>query len=73
LLLSGFLFPIQNMPRLLQFVSALVPARYFIAILRGILLKGNGWGALWSDFLALGLFAAAMIVVSTARFRRRLD
>jgi ABC-2 type transport system permease protein len=73
MLLSGFLFPIQNMPRLLQFVSALVPARYFIAILRGILLKGNGWGALWSDFLALGLFAAAMIAVSTARFRRRLD
>jgi ABC-2 type transport system permease protein len=73
LLLSGFLFPIQNMPRLLQFISALVPGRYFIAILRGVLLKGNGWGVLWSEFLALGLFAAAMIAVSTARFRRRLD
>jgi ABC-2 type transport system permease protein len=73
LLLSGFLFPIQNMPRLLQLVSALIPGRYFILILRGVLLKGNGWSALWSDFLALGLFAAAMIAVSTARFRRRLD
>ena len=73
LLLSGFLFPIQNMPPLLRFVSALIPGRYFIAILRGILLKGNDWGVLWSEFLALGLFAAAMIAVSTARFRRRLD
>jgi ABC-2 type transport system permease protein len=73
MLLSGFLFPIQNMPRLLQLVSALIPARYFIAILRGILLKGNGGSALWSEFLALGLFATAMIAVSTARFRRRLD
>jgi len=73
LLLSGFLFPIQNMPRLLQLISALIPGRYFIVILRGILLKGNGWSALWSEFLALGLFATAMIAVSTARFRRRLD
>ncbi len=73
MLLSGFLFPIENMPRLLRFVSALIPGRYFIQILRGILLKGNGWSVLWSEFLALALFATAMIAVSTGRFRRRLD
>lgn len=73
LLLSGFLFPVENMPRLLQLISAVIPGRYFIVILRGVLLKGNGLGVLWLDFVALGLFAAAMIVLSTARFRRRLD
>jgi ABC-2 type transport system permease protein len=73
LLLSGFLFPVQNMPRPLQFVSALIPGRYFIGILRGVLLKGNGWNVLWPQFVGLGLFAVAMIALSTARFRRRLD
>jgi ABC-2 type transport system permease protein len=73
LLLSGFLFPIANMPYLLQLVSLVIPGRYFIVVLRGVLLKGNGVDVLWPQLLALSLFAAAMIVLSTRRFRRRLD
>ena len=73
LLLSGFLFPIENMPRLLQILSLAIPARYFIVVLRGVLLKGNDLAVLWPQFAALTAFALVMIGLSTARFRRRLD
>jgi ABC-2 type transport system permease protein len=73
MLLSGFLFPIENMPKLLQVVSLAVPGRYFIVVLRGVLLKGNGASVLWTELLALLVFALAMILISTARFRRRID
>ena len=72
MLLSGFLFPIDNMPAPLRVVSRLVPARYFITVLRGVLLKGNGIGELWDELLALLVFAIAMIVISTVRFQRKL-
>jgi ABC-2 type transport system permease protein len=72
MLLSGFMFPIANMPWVLQLVSHLVPARYFIAILRGVLLKGNGWSELWPDVLLLAGFATLMLVASTRRFDRKL-
>ncbi len=72
LLLSGFLFPIANMPRVLQIISNVVPARYFITILRGVLLKGTSWEQHWADLLALLAFALVMIAVSTARFQRRI-
>jgi ABC-2 type transport system permease protein len=73
LLLSGFLFPVENMPKLLQLVSLAIPGRYFIVVLRGVLLKGNGISVLWAELLALLVFATAMILISTARFRRRID
>ena len=73
LLLSGFLFPIENMPWLLQVISAAIPGRYFIVIMRGILLKGNGVGVLWPQFVALLAFAVAVLAMATARFRRRID
>ena len=72
MLLSGFMFPLDNMPVVLRFVSHLVPARYFVAILRGVLLRGNGLAETWSQLLALAAFAAVMIAMSTARFQRRL-
>jgi ABC-2 type transport system permease protein len=73
LLLGGFLFPIENMPWLLQIVSLVIPGRYFIVILRGVMLKGNGFDVLWPHVGALALFALAMVALSTARFKRRLD
>ena len=73
LLLSGFMFPISNMPWPLQFLSSVVPARYFIEVLRGIMLKGNGLEVLWSQVLSLAGFALVMVVLSTVRFKRRLD
>jgi ABC-2 type transport system permease protein len=72
MLLSGFLYPIDNMPRLLQLISAVIPARYFIAALRGILLKGSGIAELWPEALCLAGFALLMLVASGAAFVRRL-
>ncbi|MBI5480363.1 MAG: ABC transporter permease [Deltaproteobacteria bacterium] len=73
LLLSGFLTPVENMPLLLRAIAAILPARYFIQVLRGVMLKGNGLRELWPDLLALLAFALAMVAISTARFKRRLD
>jgi ABC-2 type transport system permease protein len=73
LLLSGFLFPLENMPLVLQAVGSVLPSTHFIVILRGILLKGNGIDALWTPMAALAAFAFAMIALSTLKFRRRLD
>ena len=72
MLLSGFMFPIQNMPLPLRVFSHIVPARYYIAVLRGVLLRGNGVSELWPELLPLALFAGLMIAVSTARFQRKL-
>jgi ABC-2 type transport system permease protein len=72
LLLSGFVFPIANMPKPLQLISMVIPARYFIDALRGVLLRGNGFAELWPDALACALFSAFMVAISTARFRRTI-
>jgi ABC-2 type transport system permease protein len=73
LLLSGFLTPVENMPLFLRAIAAVLPARYFIQVLRGVMLKGNGFPELWPELLAMLAFAAAMVALSTARFKRRLD
>jgi ABC-2 type transport system permease protein len=65
-------FPIENMPAVLQALSRVVPARYLVHALRGVLLKGNGLDVLWPDLVALVVFAFAVIALATARFRRRL-
>ena len=72
LLLSGMVFPIENMPWPLQLLSRVIPARYLVHALRGILLKGNGLSVLWPDLVAVGLFAVAIVFLATARFQRRL-
>jgi ABC-2 type transport system permease protein len=72
ILLSGFLFPIDNMPRPLQIISYMVPSRYFIAMLRGIMLKGAGMEYLWPQFAAMCAFSLLLIVASGLRFQRRL-
>jgi ABC-2 type transport system permease protein len=73
LLLSGFLFPIQNMPWWLQGISAAVPARYYVTALRGVMLKGNGLETLGPAVLALAGFAAAVLGLAVVRFHRRLS
>ncbi len=72
MLLSGFMFPIDNMPWPLRVVSHIVPARYYIDILRGVLLKGTGWSETWPELVMLALFATAMVAASTKRFSRKL-
>jgi ABC-2 type transport system permease protein len=73
LLLSGFLFPVENMPRVLQLISYVVPARYMIPCLRGILVQGFGPAQLWPHLLGLGVVALGVVTLSTVKFRRRLD
>lgn len=70
LLLSGFMFPIENMPWVLQILSNAIPARYYIEGLRGVLLRGNDLVDLWPETLALAIFAVLMIAIATARFKR---
>jgi ABC-2 type transport system permease protein len=72
-ILSGFVFPVANMPRPLQVIAQIMPATHFIASLRGILLRGNGFAELWTHLLALLAFALVMVLITSAKFRRRLD
>ena len=72
MLLSGMVFPLENMPLPLRLLSNVVPARYFVHAMRGVLLKGNGLGVLWPDLVALAAFAAVVLALATLRFRRRI-
>jgi len=72
MLLSGMLFPLENMPLALRVLSYVVPARYLVRGLRGVMLKGNGLGVLWPDLLAMAILALAILAVATGRFKRRL-
>jgi ABC-2 type transport system permease protein len=71
--LSGFLFPLAAMPLFLRMVSYFVPLRYFLIIIRSILLKGAGLGALVPESAALTVFATAVMTLAALRFRKRLD
>jgi ABC-2 type transport system permease protein len=71
--LSGFFFPLAAMPTWLQAVSYVVPLRYFLIIVRGIILKGVGMQALWGEVVALGIFALIVTGATASRFRKSLD
>lgn len=72
-MLSGFVFPIANMPLFVQWLTYLNPLRYFLVIIRGIFLKGVGMGILWPQFLALAVLGVAVFAGAIGRFRKRLD
>jgi ABC-2 type transport system permease protein len=71
-LLSGFIFPIDQMPLVVQWVSAVLPARYYVAILRNVFLKGSEIRFLAGDIVALALIAVALVVLATRSFEKRL-
>jgi len=71
--LSGFFFPLQAMPRFLQIVSLAIPLRYYLVIIRALLLKGVGLAAIRGEVLALCVFGVAIMSIAAARFRKRLD
>ncbi len=73
ILLSGFVFPIENMPKWIQVVTYIVPARYFLDIIRGIFLKGIGFQLLWKSFLWLSCISLGLFMISTLRFRREVS
>ncbi len=73
ILLSGFAFPIENMPLVFQYTTYANPLRYFLVIVRGIFLKGAGISVLWPQILALFIMGAVIIGFSALRFRKRLS
>ena len=70
--LSGFIFPIENMPPVIQAITTLIPLRYFLVIVRGIFLKGVGWDVLWPQFAALSAWGATMLALAAVRSRKRV-
>ena len=73
LMLSGFVYPIATMPIPLQVLTHIVPARYFISMIKAIYLKGLGMTMLWADALLLTVFAVVMVSVSVRKFKKRLE
>jgi ABC-2 type transport system permease protein len=71
--LSGFAFPIENMPRSIQLISYIVPLRYFNDIIRGVILKGLGFTDLWFNALLLLLMGVIILFLSSRRFKSRLE
>lgn len=71
--LSGFAFPIENMPELIQYTTYIIPLRYFMTIIRGIILKGVGIAELWPNLLALFFIGTSILVLSALRFKKRLE
>lgn len=72
-MLSGFVFPIANMPLLVQWLTYLNPLKYFLIILRGIFLKGVGFDVLWSQYLFMAILGGLVFTGAIARFKKRLD
>jgi ABC-2 type transport system permease protein len=72
-MLSGFAFPIHNMPKVVQYLTYLNPLRYFIEIVRGLFLKGVGISVLWPQMVALAVFGVSVITLSALRFQKKLD
>lgn len=72
LLLSGFIFRLSSMPVVLQVISYLVPARYFLVILRGVILKGTGFNVYWEQFLFLIGFSVLMILISSIKMSKNM-
>jgi len=71
--LSGFAFPIENMPQSIQYISYIVPLRYFIEIIRGVVLKGLGFTDFWFDALLLLLMGVAILIFSSLRFKSKIE
>ena len=73
ILLSGYAFPIENMPLAVQYITYLNPARYFITIVRGVFLKGLGWEVLWPQVIPIFLIGIFSIGLASALLKRRAD
>ena len=73
MLLSGFMFPIENMPLPLQVISNIVPSKWFYIIVRSIMIKGVGFEAIWKETLILAGMTLFLLVVSLKNFKIRLS
>ena len=72
-LLSGFIFPVENMPPIIQAVTHVIPLKYYLIIVRGLFLKGAGWTELWGPAAALAAFGVAILGLAILKFHKRLD
>ncbi|MBN8483103.1 MAG: ABC transporter permease [Xanthomonadales bacterium] len=73
ILLSGFMFPYDGMPRPAQWLSEVFPLTHFLRLIRGVMLRGAGLGELWPSLAALAVFVTVVLAIAVARFRKRLD
>jgi ABC-2 type transport system permease protein len=73
LLLSGFIFPVENMPKILQWLCHIMPPTYFISIIRNVMLKGSGLLQVWKETIVLSGMLAVFLSISAARFKVRLQ
>ncbi len=71
--LSGFAFPIENMPRIVQYITYVIPLKYFIIIIRGIVLKGIGFSSLWFETLILLGMGVTLLLFSSLRFSKKIE
>jgi ABC-2 type transport system permease protein len=72
MLLSGFLFPISAMPKIIQLITNIIPARHFLVIVRGIFLKGSGLPQIWQPALFLLVLGLALLALCSLRFQKKL-
>jgi len=73
ILMSGFMFPIENMPKFMQYLTYINPVRYFITIVRELFLKGSGLSYLWQQGLIMTIFSIVIITFSAIRFQKRVS
>jgi ABC-2 type transport system permease protein len=73
MLLSGFIFPIENMPKILQWLSSIMPARYFIIIVKNIMIKGSGLMIIWKETLFIVGLTILFLIISVKKFKVRLE
>ena len=71
--LSGFAFQIENMPVIFQYISNIIPLKYFLIIIRGVILKGAGFTEHWQDALYMLIIGTVILTISTLRFRKKID
>jgi ABC-2 type transport system permease protein len=72
-ILSGFVFPIDNMPEIIQVITYINPLRYFLIVVREVFLKGIGWEILWPQLVPLIIMAVGYIALASALFRKKID
>ena len=71
--LSGFAFQIENMPVIFQYISNIIPLKYFLIIIRGVILKGAGFTEHWQDALYMLIIGTVILTISTLRFKKNID
>ncbi len=72
-LLSGFIFPVENMPDFIQYVAAFIPLKYYLTIVRDLFLKGSGFADVWREAVILLAWGLGILTLATFKFRKKLD